>query len=83
MDCIYIRCSIANDEGVEERISKIIEKCIDLENQVVGSISSSKSGSDAIFTLGGSDGLTSGDIKNINPMKLQVRKRNNGCCGGR
>lgn len=83
MDCIYIRCSIANDEGVEELISKIIEKCIDLENQVVGSISSSKSGSDAIFTLGGSDGLTSGDIKNINPMKLQVRKRNNGCCGGR
>jgi tRNA pseudouridine-54 N-methylase len=83
MDCIYIKCSIANDEGVEELISKIIEKCIDLENQVVGSISSSKSGSDAIFTLGGSDGLTSGDIKNINPMKLQVRKRNNGCCGGR
>ena len=83
MDCIYIKCSIANDEGVEELINKIIEKCIDLENQVVGSISSSKSGSDAIFTLGGSDGLTSGDIKNINPMKLQVRKRNNGCCGGR
>ena len=61
----------------------MIEKCIELENQVVGSISSSKSGSDAIFTLGGSDGLTSGDIKNINPMKLQVRKRSNGCCAGK
>ena len=68
MDCHYVRCSIANDDGVEDIISKVITNCLDLENQVVGSISSSKSGSDAIFTLGGSDGLTSGDVKNINPM---------------
>ena len=37
---------------------------------------------EGIFTLGGSDGLTSGDIRNINPMRLDVKKRNKKCCMG-
>ena len=35
-----------------------------------------------MFTIGGSDGLTSGDIKNINPMRLEIKKKNRKCCGG-
>ncbi len=37
-------------------------------------------GNEKIFSLGGSDGLTSGDVSNINPMKLETRKRKTGCC---
>lgn len=81
MECHYVKCSMANDQGVDTLISTIIEKCIELENSMAGNISTTKSGTEGIFTLGGSDGLTSGDIKNINPMKLQVRKKNRGCCG--
>ena len=32
MDCLYIRCSVLNDTGVEELINTIITKCIELEN---------------------------------------------------
>ena len=80
MDCKYVRCSVQSDTGVDSLISTVIDSCLDLENQVAGSITSSKSGSDAIFSLGGQDGLTSGDIKNINPMKLQKTKKKRGCC---
>ena len=38
-------------------------------------------GENGIFSLSGSDGLTTGDIKNINPMRLEIKKRNRGCCG--
>ena len=70
MDCLYVRCSVAADTGIDTLINTIIDSCLNLENQVAGSITSSKSGTEAIFSLGGSDGLTSGDVKNINPMKL-------------
>ena len=32
MDCLYVRCSVLNDTGVEELINTIITKCIDLES---------------------------------------------------
>lgn len=73
---------MADDRGVDELITLIIEQCIELEDKVVGTSGTAKTGgAESIFTLGGSDGLTSGDIKNINPMKLQVKKKNRGCCG--
>ncbi len=80
MDCHYVRCSVKSDEGVEELIESTIKRCMDLETQLAGkgiSTAGLKSSSDgnAIFTLGGSDGLTSGDVKNINPMKIDVKKR--------
>ena len=82
MDCLYVRCSVLNDTGVEELINTIITKCIDLESQVVTSGKKSAKGEN-IFTLGGSDGLTTGDVKNINPMRLDVKKRNKRmCCVG-
>ena len=79
MECLYVRCSVLSDDGIEELISTTITKCMELENLTAGSGQDSKK--DAIFSLGGSDGLTSGDVKNINPMKLQVKKRNKPCCG--
>ena len=87
MDCHYVKCSVKSDEGVEELIEQTIKRCIDLESQLAGnglSTSGAKNSGDgsSIFTLGGSDGLTSGDVKNINPMKLDVKKRNKGCCAG-
>ena len=87
MDCHYVKCSVKSDEGVEELIEQTIKRCIDLEAQLAGnglSTSGAKNSADgnSIFTLGGSDGLTSGDVKNINPMKLDVKKRNKGCCAG-
>ena len=78
MNCLYVRCSVLSDSGIEQLIDTVIEKCMELENQMVG-INASKQES-AIFSLGGSDGLTSGDVKNINPMKLDVRKKNKACC---
>ena len=80
MDCLYVRCSVKSDSGIEELIDTVISRCLDLDNQV--SISGSahptvtSAGKESIFTLGGSDGLTSGDVKNINPMKLRIKKRN-------
>ena len=86
MDCHYVKCSVKSDEGVEELIEQTITRCMDLETQLAGKgLSTSAKGAAAdgsIFTLGGSDGLTSGDVKNINPMKLDVKKRNKGCCAG-
>ena len=81
MDCHYVAISVKNDAGMDKLIETVIEQCINLENQVSGSISSSKTGTDGIFTIGGSDGLTSGDVKNINPMKLEFKKKGRGCCG--
>ena len=67
---MYVRVSVASEEGINNLVTTIIDKCIELETQVAGVNSSKKQGTDSIFTLGGSDGLTSGDVKNINPMKL-------------
>ena len=82
MDCMYVRCSVLNDDGVEELISTVITKCIELEGQISGQtpIGKAKIG-EGIFTLGGSDGLTTGDVKNINPMKLDFKKKQKKCCG--
>ena len=80
MNCLYVRCSVANDDGVEELISTIISKCIELEDKMGASGSTGSKASGGIFSLGGSDGLTSGDISNINPMRLDAPKRKSGCC---
>jgi len=80
MDCLYIKCSVKSDDGIEQLIETIINKSMDLENQIAGT--SLGSANDKIFSLGGSDGLTSGDVSNINPMKLETRKRKTGCCAG-
>ena len=79
MNCLYVRCSVASDEGVEELISTIISKCIELEASMNVGPASAKSSS-SIFSLGGSDGLTSGDISNINPMRLDAPKKRSACC---
>ena len=79
MNCLYVRCSVKSDEGIENLIETVIDKCMELETQVAG-VGSTKT--ENLFTLGGSDGLTSGDVKNINPMKLDVKKKQKGCCAG-
>ena len=85
MSCVYVRCSVLSDAGIEELINTVIVKSMQLENQISGSLTGEggeKTGADnGIFTIGGSDGLTSGDIKNINPMRLEIKKRNRKCCG--
>ena len=80
MECAYVPCSVKDNTGLDALVTTIIEKSIELENSVVGSTQPSKSGSQALFTMGGSDGLTSGDIKNINPLKLNVKKKERKCC---
>lgn len=80
MDCHYVKCSVKSDDGIEQLIETIINKSMDLENQIVGT--SLGGSNDKIFSLGGSDGLTSGDISKINPMKLETRKKKAGCCAG-
>ena len=77
-----MQVSVAAETGIDTLVNTVIDSCLNLENQVAGSITSSKSGQEAIFSLGGSDGLTSGDVKNINPMKLQTSKKKRGCCEG-
>ena len=79
MDCHYIRCSVLSDDGVEDLISTIISKCIELEQKLVG-IGGVQQKSDTIFSLGGSDGLTSGDVSNINPMRLEFKRKERSCC---
>ena len=32
MECLYVRCSVLSDDGIEELISTIITKCMELEN---------------------------------------------------
>ena len=71
-----MRCSVLSDAGVEELINTVIVKSMHLENQISGTTSGEGEGKkDNIFTLGGSDGLTSGDVKNINPMRLEHKKK--------
>lgn len=84
MSCLYVRCSVLSDAGIEELINTVIVKSMALENQISGSLGGDSEGNreNGMFTIGGSDGLTSGDIKNINPMRLEVKKRNRKCCGG-
>uniref|UniRef100_A0A7S3HZ72 Uncharacterized protein n=1 Tax=Favella ehrenbergii TaxID=182087 RepID=A0A7S3HZ72_9SPIT len=81
MDCLYVRCSVLSDEGVEALITTIISKCIELEDKVVGAgVTAGAKSQSNIFSLGGSDGITSGDIGNINPMRLDVPKKKAACC---
>lgn len=68
-----MRCSVKSEQGIEELITTMIVKSILLENQISGTLGDTANkagGENGIFSLGGSDGLTSGDIKNINPMRL-------------
>ena len=60
MDCFYVRCSVKSDDGIESLIETIIKQCIELEDKLVGVGSGKNLGT--AFSLGGSDGLTSGDI---------------------
>ena len=32
MDCLYIRCSVKNESGIEELINTVITRCMNLEN---------------------------------------------------
>ena len=55
-----------------------------LENQISGSpndLNDQPRGENGIFSLGNTDGLTSGDIKNINPMRLEIKTKKSKCCG--
>ena len=78
-----MKCSVKSEEGIEELINTIIVKSMQLENQIHGSANEKHDGprgENGIFTIGGSDGLTSGDIKNINPMRLEIKTKKSKCC---
>ena len=83
MSCTYVKCSVLSDEGIEELVNTVIVKSMQLENQISGSLDGAadkKAGDNGIFSIGGSDGLTSGDIKNINPMRLEIKQKKGKCC---
>ena len=68
---------------MEELINTIIVKSMQLENQIHGSANDHNDGTrgeNGIFSIGGTDGLTSGDIKNINPMRLEIKTKKSKCC---
>ena len=37
MSCLYVRCSVLSDAGIEELINTVIVKSMQLENQISGS----------------------------------------------
>ena len=84
MSCSYVKCSVKSEEGIEELVNTVIVKSMQLENQISGTANDIKDkprGENGIFCLDGTDGLTSGDIKNINPMRLEIKTRKRKCCG--
>ena len=37
MSCLYVKCSVKSEEGIEELINTVIVKSMQLENQISGS----------------------------------------------
>ena len=92
MGCIYVRTSVLNETGIEQLITTVIDKSIELENLVTGSISSEE-GQNSIENgqklngLGGDGRLKlgkqgSGEVDGINPVRLNVKKKEKRCCNG-
>ena len=72
MGCVYVPCSVLADEGMDTLTSTIIEKSIELESHLDGTLDKKEN----TITLTGNKE----DISNINPIKLNVKRKEKSCC---
>ena len=75
MGCVYVPCSVLANQGIDTLVDTIIEKSIELEEQI------SNSGKDkgSIVSLG-THPNSSHDVTNIKPMSLNVKRKEKSCC---
>ena len=80
MQCCYVRCSVKSEQGIQELVTTIIERSLDLEAKLAQG--GNGNGGTTDKNEQGTFSITADGIGDINPLQLSVKRKEKGCCKG-